>query len=365
GGVGFYRFLKQLLASFDERAEEVSARLADLAVRLFADDALTLSFTGTDDDYERFLAAGAALGRTRPEDGVRLIAPDPVALNEAFIVPTDVCYAAQGFDRRAFDAGYTGAWQVAARALSYDYLWNEVRVKGGAYGPSRRRAPAICALLVSRPAPRRHAGPLRQGFRWLAVRPRRRGDGRLRGEHRGRVRHPLARPRARQDATFGGRTPEPCRHARPDDRRGRRCARWPGPSPRAMNAVCVFGSKDIIRPDAGLAVIDLLNDSPRRKQSASTAARRRRPPRRPFARNRDGASRRSRTEAGMATMHRIRKRAGSARIAALLWCRAFCDQHSVERNPRASQRSPESSNSMHYATNPCRMLARRPLPGKP
>ena len=134
GGVGFYRFLKQLLASFDERAEEVSARLADLAARLFADDALTLSFTGTDDDYERFLAAGAALGRTRPEDGVRLIAPDPVALNEAFIVPTDVCYAAQGFDRRAFDAGYTGAWQVAARALSYDYLWNEVRVKGGAYG---------------------------------------------------------------------------------------------------------------------------------------------------------------------------------------------------------------------------------------
>ena len=41
--------------------------MADLAVRLFADDALTLSFTGTDDDYERFLAAGAALGRTRPK----------------------------------------------------------------------------------------------------------------------------------------------------------------------------------------------------------------------------------------------------------------------------------------------------------
>ena len=125
--------------SFDERAEEaVLARLADLAARPASPTTLsTLSFTGTDDDYERFLAAGAALGRTRPEDwgaGALSIAPDPVALDEAFIVPTDVCYAAQGFDRRAFDAGYTGAWQVAARALSYDYLWNEVRVKGGAYG---------------------------------------------------------------------------------------------------------------------------------------------------------------------------------------------------------------------------------------
>ncbi|WP_270298569.1 hypothetical protein [Eggerthella sinensis] len=59
GGVGFYRFLKKLLASWDERADDVVARLADLAQRLFADDALILSFTGSDEDYERFWAAGA------------------------------------------------------------------------------------------------------------------------------------------------------------------------------------------------------------------------------------------------------------------------------------------------------------------
>ena len=51
-----------------------------------------------------------------------LAVPAPVVRNEAFIVPTDVCYAAQGFDRRADGAPYTGAWQVAARALSYDCL---------------------------------------------------------------------------------------------------------------------------------------------------------------------------------------------------------------------------------------------------
>ena len=34
----------------------------------------------------------------------------------------------------------TGAWAVAANALSYDYLWNEIRVKGGAYGCGFRAA---------------------------------------------------------------------------------------------------------------------------------------------------------------------------------------------------------------------------------
>ena len=39
----------------------------------------------------------------------------------------------------------SGLWSVASNALSYDYLWNEIRVKGGAYGcgfrsPSPRHA---------------------------------------------------------------------------------------------------------------------------------------------------------------------------------------------------------------------------------
>ena len=32
------------------------------------------------------------------------------------------------------DLAVDGTWGVAAGALSFDYLWNEIRVKGGAYG---------------------------------------------------------------------------------------------------------------------------------------------------------------------------------------------------------------------------------------
>ena len=54
--------------------------------------------------------------------------------HEAFIVPTDVSYTALGFDRKILGLPFTGAWAPASRALTLDFLWNEVRVKGGAYG---------------------------------------------------------------------------------------------------------------------------------------------------------------------------------------------------------------------------------------
>ena len=129
GGIDFYRFLKDLLDHFDERAEGLAAKLEDVANRIFSDDRLTVSFTGSDEDFERFWEAGGALGRfedreaTTPED-VRLDVPAPLPRNEAFVVPTDVVYAATGYDRRLLGLPYSGTWLVASRALSYDYLWN-------------------------------------------------------------------------------------------------------------------------------------------------------------------------------------------------------------------------------------------------
>lgn len=138
GGIDFYRFLKELTDRFDERADDLERRLTDLARRLFTDDACVLSFTGTDDDLARFWDAGALLGPWQgagvPAPGAHLVVPEPRDRHEAFAVPTDVTFTAAGFDRRLLGAPYGGSWLVASRALTYGYLWNEVRVKGGAYG---------------------------------------------------------------------------------------------------------------------------------------------------------------------------------------------------------------------------------------
>jgi len=131
--VEFYRFLCALIEQFDERAEALAAKLADVAGKLFSDDGCLVSFAGTDTDYDAFWAHLPKGGSARGESG-SLVIPEPKVAREAFVVPSDVCFAALGWDRRLLGDAHTGSWAVACRALTYDYLWNEVRVKGGAYG---------------------------------------------------------------------------------------------------------------------------------------------------------------------------------------------------------------------------------------
>ncbi|MEY8562892.1 insulinase family protein [Eggerthellaceae bacterium 3-80] len=132
-GVDFYLFVKALLDDFDARKDELVEKLQSLAKRIFADNTCLVSFSGSNDDYDAFWAANPLCEQTQNGDAI-LSAPEPRAKNEVFVIPSEVSYVAQGYNRRLLDVAYSGIWAVARRALSYDYLWNEVRVKGGAYG---------------------------------------------------------------------------------------------------------------------------------------------------------------------------------------------------------------------------------------
>ena len=135
-GVDFYWFLKDLLANFDERADALSTRLAELSQRIFRNSRAIAAFAGSDGSFQRFWEVRDDLGRADAQE-CRLIVPEPVVKNEAFITPGDVVYAAQGYNRRILTKNterYPGTWKIVGRALSFGYLWDEVRVKGGAYG---------------------------------------------------------------------------------------------------------------------------------------------------------------------------------------------------------------------------------------
>ena len=139
-GLEYYLFLRGLLDGWDERSAELPGRLAELAARVFTADDVVVSFTGSAESRTRFWEAGGALGLERTGCAERRLAvPAPTPRNEAFLIPSDVSYVVRGCGRSAADAGTVGCWQVATRALSFDYLWNEVRVKGGAYGCGFRR----------------------------------------------------------------------------------------------------------------------------------------------------------------------------------------------------------------------------------
>ena len=143
-GVDFYLFLRDLLEHFDERLDDLRAKLAELAGRIFVVDGCMASFTGSDEDFDAYWAAAGDLGLGAGDgaDAGRnaLVVPTPRDRHEAFVIPSDICFAARACDPRRLGIDVTGAWAVAANALSYDYLWNEIRVKGGAYGCGFRAA---------------------------------------------------------------------------------------------------------------------------------------------------------------------------------------------------------------------------------
>lgn len=146
GGIDFYRVLKDLIEHFDERAQELPGRLKRLAMQIFSPANLTLAFTGSEESFAKYWEACEARRGTAvlQESPSKLIVPKPVVRNEAFIVPADVVFVTTGYNLRrqrsvqgaseADSPAWRGAWQVASKALNFEYLWNEVRVKGGAYG---------------------------------------------------------------------------------------------------------------------------------------------------------------------------------------------------------------------------------------
>ena len=143
-GVDFYLFLRDLLEHFDERLGGLRTKLAELAERIFVADGCMASFTGSDEDFDAYWDAAGDLGLGAGDGAgagrVTLVVPEPRDRHEAFVIPSDICFAARACDPRRLGIDVTGAWAVAANALSYDYLWNEIRVKGGAYGCGFRAA---------------------------------------------------------------------------------------------------------------------------------------------------------------------------------------------------------------------------------
>ena len=149
-GIDFYFFLKDLIDHFDERFEDLIARLDGVRHRLFVREGCTVSFTGDREELDAFWNEAGDLGLPRAQAGESgaLVIPAPQVKREAFVVPSDVCFVAKGADVSAFGS-YDGKWGVLANVLSLDYLWNEVRVKGGAYGVGFRRTPMGYARYTS------------------------------------------------------------------------------------------------------------------------------------------------------------------------------------------------------------------------
>lgn len=143
GGIELYRVVSDLEEHFEERKTELIGRLQRLMREIFVRDRLLVGVTADEEGYrlleqelpgfiESLPEAGAA-----PEDsgsGACCEAASCVRRNEGFRDASKVQYVSRAGNFVKAGYSYTGALRILKVILSYDYLWINIRVKGGAYG---------------------------------------------------------------------------------------------------------------------------------------------------------------------------------------------------------------------------------------
>lgn len=135
-GLSFLDFLGDISQNFENKKEEMISKLQHLAAEIFTKDRLLINVTGSKEDYELFADQTkdfieALKAKTNLNEKFVF---EPEVLNEGIKTAYDVQFVARGGNYKIQNLPYTGALMVLKNALSADYLWQQVRVKGGAYG---------------------------------------------------------------------------------------------------------------------------------------------------------------------------------------------------------------------------------------
>lgn len=136
GGIGFYEFIKKLDDNFEELKNETVRKLNQVRSLVFRQEHVMFDLTSKEAGLDHmkdsilsfekhFCTENVAQGRLEFEPGHK---------NEGILTPGMVQYdaVAGNFGKKGFK--YHGALQILKVIMNYDYLWNNIRVKGGAYG---------------------------------------------------------------------------------------------------------------------------------------------------------------------------------------------------------------------------------------
>lgn len=136
GGVDQYRLICRMEENYEEKKEEIVYKLQTLCRMIFRPENLMIDFTGDAAELTKLEGPVAALKEKlyTCEVEKQAYAPVPVKKNEGLTTPGQVDYVCRAGNFRKKGIPYTGALTVLRVMMGYEYLWMNVRVKGGAYG---------------------------------------------------------------------------------------------------------------------------------------------------------------------------------------------------------------------------------------
>lgn len=162
-GICFYQWLCAAEDSWEDGS--LRGKMEFLAKRVFDRRGLTYSYTcGEDRSLDGMAEIFAALpDRSSQElsDALSVSSPSEERKSslqrirpagrrkEGIIIAANVAFTARGANFVTSGQEYTGALALAARCITLNYLWNEIRVRGGAYGTGLTVSPSGLACCYS------------------------------------------------------------------------------------------------------------------------------------------------------------------------------------------------------------------------
>ncbi|HAX53231.1 MAG TPA: peptidase M16 [Lachnospiraceae bacterium] len=136
-GIGFYQLVKEVEENFEEKKEELISNLKEIAANIFRADNMMVSYTSEEEGLKAVCEEIKKIKISLYEEEKIGNAPCVIHCkkrNEGLKTSSKVQYVARVGNFIDHGAEYNGALQILKVILSYDYLWQNLRVKGGAYG---------------------------------------------------------------------------------------------------------------------------------------------------------------------------------------------------------------------------------------
>ncbi len=134
-GFSCYQWLHNALQNKEQTIETYATDMEEILARTITREAMTLSITSNEkilnvaDIIAGYPKGGKLLGGTSFTPEI-----NRETLYEAIQIPAGISYAVEGMNLNILGEKYSGVIRVLGKILSLSYLWNEVRVQGGAYG---------------------------------------------------------------------------------------------------------------------------------------------------------------------------------------------------------------------------------------
>ncbi len=143
-GIEFFEKVKQIEEHFEEEKDHLVHCLEMLTKKIFRSDHLMFSYTAAKEGLEGIETMiqnlKGKLDNVSLKNNVKESWEEERCIihcekkNEGFKTASKVQYVARTGNFIDGGASYTGALQILKVILSYEYLWQNIRVKGGAYG---------------------------------------------------------------------------------------------------------------------------------------------------------------------------------------------------------------------------------------